>query len=96
VSQPLPIDDGEGDGEGEGTILANEFAEVHVAVVRTAHGARLPIRDPKGGHEVLLCPLELEALTWQPPAFFSALLATALGPEAASGDDAAPPPAGPR
>lgn len=61
--------------------LANEFAEVVVALVHTRNGARLRISAPKSGREILLCPLELEALTWQGHDLFSTLLATPYGPE---------------
>ena len=44
--------------------LANEFTEVVVERVRTRNGARLRISVPSSGREILLCPLELEALTW--------------------------------
>ena len=67
---------------GEDTwVLANEFAEVHLSLVRTRNGVRLRIRDPKGGRSVDLCPVELESLTWQPPEVFSGFLATPFGPE---------------
>ena len=62
--------------------LGNEFSEVEVEVVRTRNGSRLRISVPGSGAEVSLCPLELEALTWQDPDFFSQLLATPHGPEA--------------
>jgi hypothetical protein len=62
-------------------VLANEFAEVHLSLVRTHNGARLRIRDPKGGRSVDLCPVELESLTWQTPEVFSGFLATPFGPE---------------
>ena len=61
--------------------LANEFAEVVVTLVHTRNGARLRISAPKSGREILLCPLELEALTWQDHDLFSRLLATPYGPE---------------
>jgi hypothetical protein len=61
--------------------VANEFAEVVVSKVETRNGARLRIRVPRSGHEILLCPLELESLTWQGPQTFSAMLATPYGPE---------------
>jgi hypothetical protein len=54
--------------------LANEFTDVVVERVQTRNGARLRIRVPASGHEILLCPLELEALTWQGHELFSALL----------------------
>lgn len=61
--------------------LANEFTEVLVECVQTRNGARLRIRVPASGHEILLCPLELEALAWQRHDLFSELLATPHGPE---------------
>jgi hypothetical protein len=61
--------------------LANEFSEVVVELVPTRNGARLRISVPSSGREILLCPLELEALTWQDHDFFSRLLATPHGPE---------------
>jgi hypothetical protein len=60
--------------------LANEFSEIVVERVPTRNGARLRISVPASGREILLCPLELEALTWQDHEFFSALLATPYGP----------------
>jgi hypothetical protein len=60
--------------------LANEFSEVVVERVQTRNGARLRISVPSSGHEILLCPLELEALTWQDHDFFSRLLATPYAP----------------
>jgi hypothetical protein len=62
-------------------ILANEFAEVVVRKVTTRNGVRLEIAAPKLGRRVRLCPLELEALTWQTSESFSRLLATPFGPE---------------
>ena len=61
--------------------LANEFGEVVVERVPTRNGARLRISVPASGRSILLCPLELEALTWQDHEFFSRLLATPHGPE---------------
>jgi hypothetical protein len=72
--------------------LANEFTEVVVERVRTRNGARLRISVPSSGHQILLCPLELEALTWQDHELFSRLLETPHGPEpedGAPGNDAA-------
>ena len=54
--------------------LANEFTEVVVDRVQTRNGARLRISVPSSGHQILLCPLELEALTWQDHEMFSRLL----------------------
>jgi hypothetical protein len=61
--------------------LANEFADVVVERVQTRNGARLRIRVPASGREILLCPLELEALTWQGHELFAALLTAPNGPE---------------
>ena len=61
--------------------LGNEFTDVVVERVQTRNGARLRIRVPASGHEILLCPLELEALAWQRHELFSALLTTPHGPE---------------
>ena len=62
--------------------LANEFTQVVVELVRTRNGARLRISVPSSGRQILLCPLELEALAWQDHELFSALLKTPHGPEA--------------
>ena len=61
--------------------LANEFSEVVVERVHTRNGARLRICVPASGRSILLCPLELEALTWQDHELFTALLQTPHGPE---------------
>jgi hypothetical protein len=74
--------------------LANEFTEVVVERVRTRNGARLRISVPSSGRQILLCPLELEALTWQDHELFSRLLETPHGPEDdGPGED--PPEGGP-
>jgi hypothetical protein len=65
--------------------IANEFTEVEVDRVRTRNGMRLRIFVPSSGREILLCPLELEALTWQDHGLFSHLLATPSGPADAAG-----------
>jgi hypothetical protein len=66
--------------EGGGAIeLGNEFAQVRVSRVDTRNGSRLLIESPKSGHWVALCPLELEALTWQGPQTFSAMIANPFG-----------------
>lgn len=59
---------------GEPLALGNEFSEIRVSVVRTRNGARLLIEATKSGQWVTLDPLELEALTWQEPATFSAMV----------------------
>ena len=66
--------------EGEVLRLANEFAEVLVRKVRTRNGLRLEICSPKLGFAVRLCPLQLEALTWQSGDVFSGFLSNPLGP----------------
>jgi hypothetical protein len=65
---------------GEPISLANEFAEVRVVRVETRNGSRLLIESPKSGQWVSLCPLELEALTWQNTATFSAMVGNPFGP----------------
>ena len=54
----------------------------------TSHPQRCPLRIsvPASGRSILLCPLELEALTWQDHDLFSRLLQTPRGPE----DEASP------
>jgi hypothetical protein len=61
--------------------LGNEFTEVVVEPVQTRNGVRLRIAVPASGREILLCPLELEALAWQDHELFAQLLATPYGPE---------------
>jgi hypothetical protein len=60
--------------------VGNEFAEVRVVRVETRNGSRLLIESPKSGQWVALCPLELEALTWQNTATFSAMVGNPYGP----------------
>ena len=76
---------------GEEIRLGNEFSEVVVERVQTRNGARLRISVPALGREILLCPLELEALTWQDHDLFSRLLQTPHGPEDESPPDGPPP-----
>jgi hypothetical protein len=66
--------------QGEAIELGNEFAEVRVCRVETRNGSRLLIESPKSGQWVALCPLELEALTWQGPETFSAMIGKPFGP----------------
>jgi len=73
--------------------FGNEFSRVVVERVRTRNGVRLRISVPASGREIMLCPLELEALTWQDHELFTALLATPHGPE--SEDDNAVGPGDP-
>ena len=60
--------------------IGNEFAEVRVLRVETRNGSRLLIESPKSGQWVALCPLELESLTWQSTATFSAMVGNPFGP----------------
>jgi len=61
-------------------IIANEFAEVQVVRVETRNGSRLMISSPKSGQWITLDPLEMESLTWQSPATFSAMIGHPNGP----------------
>jgi hypothetical protein len=65
---------------GEVITIANEFAEVRVRRVDTRNGSRLLIESPKSGQWVALDPLEVEALTWQTTATFSAMIGNPFGP----------------
>jgi hypothetical protein len=65
---------------GDAITIANEFAEVRVVRVDTRNGSRLHIESPKSGQWVALDPLELEALTWQSTATFSAMIGNPFGP----------------
>lgn len=65
---------------GDAITIANEFAEVRVVRVDTRNGSRLLIESPKSGQWVALDPLELEALTWQNTATFSAMIGNPFGP----------------
>lgn len=64
--------------------LANEFAAVQVRKVRWGNGERLEIRSVKLGYSVMLDPVALESLTWQPDTVFSEFLKTPFGPEGAA------------
>jgi hypothetical protein len=59
--------------------LGNEFAEIRVCRVETRNGSRLLVESPRSGTWVALCPLELEALTWQGPETFSAMIGKPFG-----------------
>jgi hypothetical protein len=60
--------------------LGNEFAEIQVSRVETRNGSRLLIESTRSGQWVALCPLELEAPTWQNTATFSAMIGSPFGP----------------
>ena len=66
--------------EGEPIVVGNEFAEVRVAKVHTRNGVRLLIESPKSGQWITLDPLELESLTWQNDATFSAMVGNPFAP----------------
>lgn len=65
---------------GEPISIGNEFSEIRVSRVESRNGSRLLIESPRSGQWVALCPLELEALTWQNTATFSAMIGNPLGP----------------
>lgn len=67
------------DEVSEAMLLANEFASVMVRIVHSPNGVRLEIESPRRGRAIRLCPLELEALTWQSHHTFSSFLSTPLG-----------------
>lgn len=66
--------------DGTEIVVANEFSEVRVRRVDTRNGSRLLVESPRTGQWVALCPLELEALTWQGPATFSAMIGNPNAP----------------
>lgn len=65
---------------GEPIVIANEFSEIRVIRVETRNGSRLMVESPKSGQWVTLDPLELESLTWQSTATFSAMIGNPFGP----------------
>lgn len=65
---------------GEPIAIANEFAEISVVRVDTRNGSRLLIWSPRSGQWVALCPVELEALTWQRTETFSAMIGSPYQP----------------
>ena len=65
---------------GEPIVIANEFATIQVVRVETRNGSRLMIESPKSGQWITLDPLELESLTWQSIATFSAMVGNPFGP----------------
>ncbi|MFC5997008.1 hypothetical protein ACFQE5_22615 [Pseudonocardia hispaniensis] len=60
--------------EGEPLAIGNEFSEIRISKVLTRNGARLLVESPRSGRWITLDPLELEALTWQDTATFSAMV----------------------
>ncbi|HEY7621941.1 MAG TPA: hypothetical protein VH834_19355 [Solirubrobacteraceae bacterium] len=67
--------------------VANEFSEITVRRVDTRNGSRLLIESPRSGQWIALCPLELEALTWQTTATFSAMVAKPFSPLISDDED---------
>ncbi|MGW5432735.1 hypothetical protein ACWET9_36915 [Streptomyces sp. NPDC004059] len=65
---------------GEPLTLGNEFAEIRVSLVATRNGSRLLVESTRSGQWVALCPLELEALTWQNTATFAAMIGSPYAP----------------
>jgi hypothetical protein len=65
---------------GAAITVGNEFSEIRVSRVETRNGARLLIEAPKSGQWVALCPLEVEALTWQNAQTFSAMIGHPFAP----------------
>ena len=83
-----------GQAVGDPLSIGNEFSEIRVSRVETRNGARLLIESPRSGQWIALCPLELEALTWQNTATFSAMIGNPFGPlvtDDAEGEVAAQP-----
>lgn len=72
---------------GEPITIANEFSEVRVTRVETRNGTRLLVEAPKSGQWISLDPLELESLTWQGPATFSAMIGHPFGPLVAEDEE---------
>ncbi|TPG32567.1 dihydrodiol dehydrogenase [Mycobacterium hodleri] len=66
----------------EGFSIVNEFGGVFVRKVHTRNGERLQITAARLGYETRLDALQLEAISWQKPEFFSQLMETPFGPEA--------------
>ena len=66
--------------DGEPLTVGNEFSEIRVSRVMTRNGARLLVQAPRSGQWVALCPLELEALTWQNAETFSAMIGRPFTP----------------
>lgn len=94
MSEPV-VRAGAEPGAGPAIEVGNEFTQVVVERVRTRNGVRLRIFVPSSGREILLCPLELEALTWQDHEMFSRMLQTPHGPEDEPRAESAPAGDGP-
>ena len=64
----------------DGFSVVNEFGAVYVRKVYTSQGERLEIVSPRLGYSIRLDALQLEAISWQKPAFISSFLRTPFGP----------------
>jgi hypothetical protein len=64
---------------GQSITIGNEFADVRITRVETRNGSRLLIESQRSGQWVALCPLEVESLTWQSTATFSAMIGHPFG-----------------
>lgn len=73
--EPEALPDTDTDTDTDTIVVANEFAEIRVRRAPSRNGDRLLIESPRTGGRVVLCPLELQALTWQGTATFTAMLA---------------------
>lgn len=71
---------------GPAITIGNEFAEVTVQRQETRNGMRLRLHSVRTGESISLCPLELEALTRQNTATFSAMIGQPDGPLVEDGD----------
>ncbi|CAB3772652.1 hypothetical protein GQ57_35865 [Burkholderia sp. MSh2] len=67
-----------GESAGEPVILANEFAGILVQKISMRQGDRLRLKVLPDGAEILLDPMQLEAIMQMQPADFSGLLARAI------------------
>lgn len=65
--------------------VSNEFARVAVQPLESGGGQAVRVTSPKLGYEIVLAPVELEALTRQDTELFSGFLETPFGPEATEG-----------
>ena len=55
-------------------VVANEFADVQVRLVRSRNGTRLELLSPRRGTRVHLDAVELDCLTQQRTEFFSEMI----------------------
>ena len=65
---------------GDTITIANEFSEIKITRVETRNGSRVLVESPKSGQWIALDPMQLEALTWQTPRTFSAMIANPFAP----------------